>query len=415
MMKTDQDVETFLDSPIHSGETWYSPQGSYRKELESFFADRDMEILFDQLPELNRYTKIVSPGILKCACVSGQRFVIKSVPPGEVEMQLNELKCGFQVFNAIDKFAPSPITLFGFDLSITIPEAIVATRTGRMMSVMLMHPFPTLDEVLMRIGDEEDRMLGHLRNVRRLYDFFSSHGIFWRDMAPRNILVDERHLCPRYVLLDFEKTRVSVNYTNDIEKEFWRGAVISEEFMSVCGEQAVAQVFSDKFDPSSWNTEEKGQMPSENMRREVECILNSHGERSPTVGEYNCLDRYLIKTRSPIRDGDGTIFFPGKMSFLVDHILGPAYDRKLNEVFLVAQIRGKMKKVCKTIHKTMSSAGASIKDIFLFSWEGNIHFDDEMFKECIDSLYAKYVREEGTIKQFMGVEKRSDTDWRKEG
>lgn len=383
--------------------------------LEYCFDAENLDTLFDRLPELNEYTKVASPGILKRVSANGHSFVVKSALAEDIAAQRNELKSGLAILDAVKKFAPSPIARFGFDLTITVPEAVLCTTAGRIMSVMLLHPFPTLDEILVRSEGRTGTMMGHLENVRSLYDFFSQHGIFWRDMAPRNILVDERHLSPRYVILDFEKTLMDVDDLDVAEKQFWRGAVISEEFLSVCPMEAVAQVFGDKYDPPSWDTEATGNMPRADMRREIESIAYLDEGRNLTVGEYNCLDRLLVATRSPIDDGGDGSYFPGKMCFFVDHILGPAHDRKLNEVFLVTRACGQMAETCRIIHNTMVSAGADVKDMICASKDDNVFFDGDMLKDCIDDLYVRNVGEARSIDLFLGHAGISRQAFEKEG
>ena len=121
-----------------------------------------------------------------------------------------------------------------------------------------------------------------------------------------------------------------------------------------------------------------------------------------TIGEYNFLDMSLIKTRSPVRSKNGNVYFPGKMCFFVDHILGPVYDRKLNEIFLAVSFKGKMGKVCKTVHKAMVSAGATVKDMISLSRDDKMLFDGLKMKDCIDKLYAKHVGNERSIELFTG-------------
>ena len=70
---------------------------------------------------------------------------------------------------------------------------------------------------------------------------------------------------------------VGVNDLSEAEEKFWRGAVISEEFLSVCSPEIVAEVFSDKFDPASWDMLAGGEMPREGMRREIESMVSCNG------------------------------------------------------------------------------------------------------------------------------------------
>jgi hypothetical protein len=389
--------------------SWYLPDGLYQDTLESQFSGQNLDQLFHELPELNEYTKVASPGILKRICVNGKSFVVKSVPTEDLAAQRNELKSGIAIFETVRKLAPSPITKFKFDLEITVPEAIFCTNTGRILSVMQLHPYPTLDEVLIRSSIDKQSMLEHLKNIRTMYDFFSSQGIFWRDMAPRNILLDEGNLSPRYIVLDFEKTQIGVKDLSVAEQKFWRGAVISEEFLSACGEEMALKVFGDKYDPSSWDVENTEFIARVDMRREIECIVYVNDTRNISVGEYNLIDMRLAATRSPIQDKYDETYFPGKMCFFTDHILGPVYDRKLNEIFLVAEASGNMLSTCKNIHNAMVAAGADVKDLICVSRNSNVLFHEQTLKVCIDDLYNRTVGENRSIDLFLSSFGASET------
>ena len=293
-------LDDMFDTPFQVDVAWFLPDGRHRKDIEAFFIGKNLEDVFKALPELNEYTKIASPGILKRFSVNGKSFVVKSVPPEEIAAQRNELKSSLAIFDTVSKSASTPITHFGFDLEITIPEAIFCTAQGRCLALMQLHPYPTLDEILVRANGDTDTIVGHLGNVRKLYDFFAQHRIFWRDMAPRNILVDQSDLSPRYIILDFEKTQVAVENIDEAEERFWRGAVISEEFLSACGFASVDAVFGDKYDPGTWNENEPQTMTRAEMRREISSIVYLDGERDLTIGAYNRLDKLLAKTRAPL-------------------------------------------------------------------------------------------------------------------
>lgn len=389
-----RDLDEMLGASLASDAIWFLPEGRHRDELERYFTTRDPETLFGRMAELNDYTRVVSPGILKRACVKGKPFVVKSVPAEETAVQHNELKSALAILDVVNRLAPSSVARLGFDVTVIVPEAVCRTRTGRILSVMLLHPYPALDAILIRCEGRPDDMREHLENIRTLYDFFSHHGIFWQDMAPRNILVDGNHASLHYVILDFEKTRTDVGDLAAAETGFWRGAVISEEFLSVCGTQAVAGIFGDKYDPSSWDTLSTEIMPGEAMRREIACIVRHNAGRAVTVGEYNRLDRLLAATRPPVRDGSG------RMCFFTDHILGPAYDRRLNEIFLVAQANGRMDETCGTVHDAMISAGAG--EMVCRTGDGRISFEGDVLRDCIDALYAQHVGEDRTIERLLG-------------
>ena len=138
------------------------------------------------------------------------------------------------------------------------------------------------------------------------------------------------------------------------------------------------------------------------MRREIACIVRHNAGRAVTVGEYNHLDRLLAATRPPVRDGSGRTCFPGKMRFFTDHILGPVYDCRLNEVFLAAPADGRMDETCRTVHDAMISAVADAGEVVCRDTDGGISFDGGVLRDCIDALYAQQVGEDRTIERLLG-------------
>ena len=80
-------------------------------------------------------------------------------------------------------------------------------------------------------------------------------------MAPRNILVDQRNITTRYIIIDFEKTISISDEKTYKEIDFWRGAVLSEEFSSMCSFDELYLIFGDKYNPKLWDFKNVDIMP----------------------------------------------------------------------------------------------------------------------------------------------------------
>ena len=83
---------------------------------------------------------------------------------------------------------------------------------------------------------------------------------------------------------------------------------------------------------------------------------------------YNSLDRKLIEIRGPIEDNLGKVYFPGKYSFIFDHILGPIIDRKVNELFLAAKIEGRFIEEVKFFDRLLYDNGVKVTDFVSASY-----------------------------------------------
>lgn len=392
-------AKEILGQPDVTNVRWFNSDPCASKLQSSFLKTSDIGSLFAKLPELSGYTAIASPGILKRLIIGDMVFVLKSVPIAEISAQKNEITSSIFIRDCMNDHAPSPISIFGFDVEIVAPEAFFGTLDGRIVTVMQYHAFPTLDEILLTEANPSKK-LKYLQDVRSLYDFFSSYGIFWKDMAPRNILVDRRNLTTRYIILDFEKTKLLEIDHVDEELAFWRGAVLSEEFVSSCGLSLVNRVFGDKFDPTQWDFADKEELHLSHIRREILAIVTFDGTEHLQRGEYNLLDRQLIKTREPFVRANGEICFPGKLCFFVDHIFGPEYDRKLNEIFLAAQYQDSLVETACEIDEAFNNAGIPI--VRLVSRSNQLKTADNLdsIRSVIDDLYSKWVRDDRPISIF---------------
>ena len=383
-----KNIDEILDTNFDANGVWFSQSSDYACDIERVLIDENLDEFFENLPELNDYTQIACPGILKATFLGQQGFVFKSAGRDGIAAQRNELATALHIAEIMHRFAPSPITNFDFDVDICVPEAIFCTEQRRFYSVMKLYPYPTLDEILITDPFSADAHSKHLLNVRALYEFFATHNIFWADMAPRNILVDSTNQSPRYIILDFEKTQTNVKNVNQAKKDFWRGAVISQEFASVCSQDLIDEVFGDRYRPDEWDFDDESSMPVSEMRNEIAAIVRHIPDETVTRGRYNKLDRVLVSTRAPLWLDHEDVIFPGKMCFFTDHILGPIYERKLNEIFLKAKADGKFELIARAIHTSMKLAGGSVADLICASQSSPEKFKSEVLAKSIDLIYS---------------------------
>ena len=220
-------------------------------------------------------------------------------------------------------------------------------------------PSPTLEDLLLdpSLTAKERRRL--LAQCRRCLDLLFDHGVVWRDMSPRNILVraDAAHSW-EFHLIDFEKVEVLGRSLNQAERETaCRAQLCVEEFGVLCTEAELLEAFEGLFDPNCWDLQSDAPLPF-TPRMELAALLSGLGVSDPiTVGAFNRLDKLVYDVRRPrIGNIDGETFHPGLLGFRVEHYLSlsegfdsAAYDRMTTDVLLRANSSGSLFEVYKLL------------------------------------------------------------------
>ena len=345
---------------------WISSEGKKYESISKLHRTPYCNQLIEMQDELSGFTALTAPGMLKRICIVDSETVVSkssvnrsiSVVQNEVIASINAtvLFRNIRLERAIENFRIQ-----------TVPILAVIKANGVVYALMCYSPFPTLDEILICNPNRQSQK-AYLEKLKTLFEVLYSRGFYWRDLAPRNILVDETRLMPTLIVLDFEKSGLVKDIAMPLEV-FWRGSVISEEIASLCYLDVILDVFSDYYQPSTWCTNNESIELSSFMRREVKDIL-MNDDSLMTRHNYNSLDRKLIEIRGPIEDSFGKIYFPGKYSFIFDHILGPIIDRKVNELFLAAKIEGRFIEEVKFFYRLLFDNGIKATDFVSSSNSG---------------------------------------------
>ena len=220
-------------------------------------------------------------------------------------------------------------------------------------------PSPTLEDLLLdpSLKAKDRRRL--LAQCRRCLDLLFDHGVVWRDMSPRNILVraDETH-SSEFHLIDFEKVEVLGRSLSQTEREtVCRAQLCVEEFGVLCTEAELLEAFDGLFDPNRWDLHSDALLPFK-PRTELAALLSGRWASHPlTIGAFNRLDKLVYNIRRPrTSDIDGETFRPGLLGFRVEHYLSlsedfdsAAYDRKTTEVLIRANTSGSLFEVYKLL------------------------------------------------------------------
>lgn len=207
----------------------------------------------------------------------------------------------------------------------------------------------TLEEVLLDDTVDPGRRRRHLADYRLCLDMLFDKGIVWRDMSPRNILVEDGARL-RYHLVDFEKVdfhEASLDIAHRVGA--CRTQFCVEELGVVCPEHELLETFAGLFQPDLWDVESPSPLPFA-PRTEMAAILAGREIRNVSVGTFNKIDREVFEIRRPrIDPASGAVLRPGMLGFRVEHYLSLSddldsaeYDRRTTEVLIAARARGKL-------------------------------------------------------------------------
>lgn len=216
-------------------------------------------------------------------------------------------------------------------------------------AIWLAKPGESLEELFLSNDLSQELRQQHLNNYRCCLDFLFDRGIVWRDMSPRNVLVERRN-SGVYHFVDFEKVDVRDGSLDlDSRIEACRTQFCVEEFGVICTEEELLDTFSGLFLPAEWDLESDAPLPFA-PRAEIAALLAGRGIEQVSVGMFNRLDKQVLEVRRPRVDPDtDRLVRPGLLGFRVEHYLSLSadidcsdYDRKTTEVLLAAHANGRL-------------------------------------------------------------------------
>ncbi|PKL36386.1 hypothetical protein CVV38_00550 [Candidatus Peregrinibacteria bacterium HGW-Peregrinibacteria-1] len=289
------------------------------------------------LPGLNH---IVRHGLIKEVTIHDKKFIIKKEnpsKPGRFEKEQQNIE------KVADKISLTPPIKDAAGHTIKLQSlnylgSIIDHTHNFQYSITQHQPGPTLEELLLKESHPQSRQT-LLQHVRLIFDTLSELGIYWGDMAPRNIIVDESTDLTTYYLFDFEKTDIyDAPLTTEQKINLCRGPMCVEEFGAICELTELTSTFSPYFNPDSWDTESKKAISVSSPKRELMTIFKHHNINHITEGSYNLLEQEIINVRLPLTHPDTKEkYFPLNINFKIDHYFGPEYDRQVTELFLYAR------------------------------------------------------------------------------
>jgi hypothetical protein len=221
--------------------------------------------------------------------------------------------------------------------------------TQRSYALWLDRPGISLEDLLLGGGITTAQRTHLLSQCRRCLDAFFDRGIVWRDMSPRNLLVNASAEGGWLLhLVDFEKVDVLDGPLSPGEREAaCRTQFCVEEFGVVCSEAELLATFAGLFHPQNWDLDSDAPLPNA-PRAELAAVLAGRAVSQPvSIGAFNRLDQAVYQVRRPHSRQDGRTIYPGLLGFRAEHYLSLSadidcadYDRKLTEVLLAANATG---------------------------------------------------------------------------
>lgn len=230
-------------------------------------------------------------------------------------------------------------------INIAAPFALVNDNySGNVYALYKRYMGASLEEILYSTKSRAKRRR-YLIHFKLIMEALLARGIWWGDMSPRNILVNESSGQLSYALIDFEKTKIFSNSVTKQKKvEYWRGQVFIEELCVVCPISEVLEVFQNYFNPKGWDFGSQKSIAF-NLRPDIDALLTGRDVKHISLGEYNTLDRTILDIRKPSIDPKSCdYYYPGTIGFKIEHYLSSIgddtasdYDRKTTEVLLAAR------------------------------------------------------------------------------
>lgn len=260
----------------------------------------------------------------------------------------------------------------------------------------------TLEELLIRDDLPQDLRRQHLDNYRRSLDILFDHGVVWRDMSPRNIIVERRN-GEVYHFVDFEKVEVREGPLDKLSRiEACRTQFCVEEFGVICPEKEVLDTFSGLFVPHEWDVQSDAPLPFV-PRPEIAAVLAGRGLDRVSEGLFNRLDQQVWEVRRARFDScTGRLVRPGLLGFRVEHFLSLSmdidcsdYDRKTTEVLLAANAEGQLMEAfhCLSTYADQLESAIIVAEFDAILTEGSSRFfryperEAQLLCGAIDELY----------------------------
>lgn len=194
---------------------------------------------------------------------------------------------------------------------------------------------PTVEEILIECTDYEIRQK-ILSDLVRLLDYFFKKGIFWHDIAPRNILVKQKKDGNEYTILDFERTKFQENVSREDIDNFFRESFCIEEFSVICTSKEITKHFKKFYNPQQWDIEDNTPIKLNSPKKDYLEILKRRGYSSPSQGDYDRFELENIKIRFPFTHLDEKIY-PLHLSFKVNHFFDFYADLDVMELMMFSK------------------------------------------------------------------------------
>lgn len=254
--------------------------------------------------------------------------------------------------------------------TIALPLAVIGDEaTGFRYAIWKKAAGDSLEELLVDNEVARERREEHLRHYRRCLDALFDNGIVWRDMSPRNVLVDRSHSGRVfYHLVDFEKVEVRPGPLDLAARTAaCRTQFCVEEFGVICEPAEVLSTFEGLFSPRHWDIDSAAPLAFE-PRAELAAIFAGRGVGRIDTGAFNRLDAAVYAIRQPrVNPFDGRLVRPGYLGFRVEHYLSLSadidcadYDRKITEVLLSAHAKGRMIEVFECLSALVDRLEAAL-------------------------------------------------------
>lgn len=179
-------------------------------------------------------------------------------------------------------------------------------------------------ELLLRNKDTHDNAVLY---INALLQYFINNGFYWRDFAPRNIIINEDEI----ILVDFER---ELSFGKCDIGEFMKDNVLEEYSAFLLDEERIIHT------NDIYNGQNFYSMPAKSSKR-VETIAKKLGIETLDSKMYYDIIETIIKREEPYIDNDGSIIFP--LVYLENLLIHEGYDKYADKIVEVWDMKKEYK------------------------------------------------------------------------
>lgn len=282
------------------------------KEKKNFLSAVDIYFTLDTSGNIDAITKQVDHLIAKL--LNEHREVI-SIDKDRIDQKESIF---IKSTKKIEFLQLQQASLFLKDKKITIQDKSYKIRTPKLYKykynkIYMEKCYGKNLELLLRSKDTHEEATIYLN---ALLQYFLNIGFYWRDFAPRNIMINDNEV----ILVDFER---ELSFGKCAVKEFMKDGVFEEYSAFLLEEERIINI-DDIYEQSDFYS-----IPRKASKR-VLTIAKKQDLKSLDARHYYDIIKDIIRKETPYKEENGEIIFP--LIHLENLLIQKGYDKYANKI-----------------------------------------------------------------------------------